>query len=450
MIVHKHLAPKIKESLLSHLYRQFRFPRVIPVECIGGQIKNFGVSAREGFTVAYRQLFIFAWRYFPELSSLAPKKDKKKPKPQAKAYNDILSFKFLMFAHDLGFNLSMPRTNPETRMIQKFLHEIRPPEMFSITSSHQSALIRDLFELISTRYSNSGRHTSRGNHEQSTPDLNRCGRPSDTSHQSSKTDFFYGSIYCSGAISNPYLNVNLNIFKLFFGIDSYESNLQEMIEEEQHSQRLEDAPPLEETPPIIPDGAPSSIREARLAPDDTPSSVHETRIAPDSAPSGLHETQTVPDVATNAADHNPVEPSPAPPAPEHTDPAPPSDEDMESDHPEERTEKRVPLKGRGPRPRRVKVIDYDKKKRVFWRPEDVGPRLQNLNLHQFAIAQKFRDASGSKEQLQSIDRERVEKVIDTGTTWVLFSTKQSAREMMRDGERVLREIVDRRDLKRLQ
>ena len=47
-------------------------------------------SGPESYTIesGYRQLWLFAWRNFPELSAILPRKDVGKPKPQAKASNE--------------------------------------------------------------------------------------------------------------------------------------------------------------------------------------------------------------------------------------------------------------------------------------------------------------------------------------------------------------------------
>ena len=430
IIVHKHLAPKTKGSVLRHLYKLFRFPKAIPVECKGGEVRDFGVPNDVGFRVAYRQLYIFAWRYFPELSCVIPKKDKKKPKPQAKAYNDVLSFRFLQFAHALGFDIpSNPHTDPETHMIQKFLQEIRPPEMFGITAALQSNLIREVHELISTRYSNSGYDTHRERNSQSPENVGRCGRPSDSSHRSAKSDFFYGSIYSPESNANPSLSINSNIFKLFFGFESYEISLEETAEEEQrsqneHFQNQQGAPGFNEARPATSgsssSSSSSSSEESRTA--------AATNVAPQNVAPQVPESEGLPQGPE----------SDEPPQVSESEGLPPpfsEDADIAPELPRRRSRS----------PTRIMLVDYDKRKRVYWRQPDVGRKLQSLSFHQFAIIQRFRAPTGNTEQLQYIDRERVEYLLLAGKTWVIFCEKSSGKAMMRDGSRVLRELTEGRD-----
>ena len=227
IIVRKQLLPKAKGSTLVQLYKGFRFPTAGLIERDDGTNLSFTATRDIIFKIAYRQLYAFAWRYFPELSCILPKKDKQKSKPSAKAYNGVLSMQFMRFAHSLGFDTPLiPREGPETLMIQKFLLEIRPPELFTIGPQQQQDMIASIYSCIANGYLGSrpsGLPEVSQDLQSQITGPTRCGRPSQSSHGHAKTRFFYLNIYGT-ATPEPNLFNNACIFKLFFGQDSLQSS----------------------------------------------------------------------------------------------------------------------------------------------------------------------------------------------------------------------------------
>ena len=72
--------------------------------------------------------FVTCYLFLAELSCILPKKNKKKSKPSAKAYKNVLSMQFMRFANFLGFATPLiPREGVEGLMIQKLLLEFRTP-----------------------------------------------------------------------------------------------------------------------------------------------------------------------------------------------------------------------------------------------------------------------------------------------------------------------------------
>ena len=153
-----------------------------------------------------------------ELSCIFPKKDKKKSKPSAKAYNDVFSMQFMRFANFLGFATPLiPRKGVEGLIIQKLLLEIRTPGTFAIGQQQRQDIVKSIYSCILNKYSESRPSAS----PKITPDERsqitgsaRCGRLFQPSYGQAKTRFFYLNIYDDDAFE-PNISNNAYIFKFF-------------------------------------------------------------------------------------------------------------------------------------------------------------------------------------------------------------------------------------------
>ncbi|KAL8939684.1 MAG: hypothetical protein Q9216_003224 [Gyalolechia sp. 2 TL-2023] len=89
---------------------------------------------------AYRQLCMFAWRHFPELIGVAPRKDKGTAKPQVQQINSHSWRRLGVLAKDLGFDsseiTSFANSNPDLLMAHTFLFQARPPEFYKQMKEH--------------------------------------------------------------------------------------------------------------------------------------------------------------------------------------------------------------------------------------------------------------------------------------------------------------------------
>ena len=77
-IIRKHLFPKAKGSSYSFLYRNYDFSKGLRIQDYSLEMETHTATRKASFTVAYRQLFMYAWRYFPELSASLPRTAPKK------------------------------------------------------------------------------------------------------------------------------------------------------------------------------------------------------------------------------------------------------------------------------------------------------------------------------------------------------------------------------------
>ncbi|KAL9130731.1 MAG: hypothetical protein Q9217_001168 [Psora testacea] len=103
---------------------------------------NFGI----------KQLWMFAWRCFPELSGVLPRKDARERKPFRKAVNQEYWRRFSQAAADLGFTSAslkkMQCQDPDTRMVRQFIGEARPDEFYDISDGRIVGQIADILKMV--------------------------------------------------------------------------------------------------------------------------------------------------------------------------------------------------------------------------------------------------------------------------------------------------------------
>ncbi|KAL6716955.1 hypothetical protein ACLMJK_004868 [Lecanora helva] len=177
-------------------------------------------SEAENAERSYIQLWMFAWRYFPELSGIMPRRDAGFPKPQAKTSNLHCLYRFAETAAKLGFDSvrisDLLNRDPDIDMAHQFLKEARPKEFFEWTVSTRDSAARRIRDVLKEEWECSSQSA------QVTPtwDIStdhRCGRPHEQSHNDSKARFFYEEIYVSRIQDFSYFSVNRDIFLAFFG-----------------------------------------------------------------------------------------------------------------------------------------------------------------------------------------------------------------------------------------
>ena len=101
------------------------------------RVEKRQVSVMDAINFGIKQLWMFAWRYFPELSGMLPRKDAGKRKPVPKAVNQEYWRRFSQTAADLGFTSASLKKlqcqDPDTRMVRQFIGEARPDEFYDIS-----------------------------------------------------------------------------------------------------------------------------------------------------------------------------------------------------------------------------------------------------------------------------------------------------------------------------
>ena len=177
-------------------------------------------SEAEIVKLDYVQLWMFAWRHFPELSGILLRRDIGFPKPQSRSSNLQCLNRLVRLATDLGFESDVISNllcrNPDLDIARLFMEEVRPVEFYTISSDIRNRAAERICEALNL--------TLNSSHESPEPTLqpevcldHRCGRPHEESHKYAKSNFFFPSIYRSNIRRLSYLAVNKDIFLAFFG-----------------------------------------------------------------------------------------------------------------------------------------------------------------------------------------------------------------------------------------
>ncbi|KAL2048962.1 hypothetical protein ABVK25_010815 [Lepraria finkii] len=188
---------------------------------------NIGLINREGsqqeaVESGYRQLWLFAWRHFPDLSSMLPLKDVGKPKPRAISSNDRCWQKLAELARSLGFQsdqIDYLNQNSDHRMAIEFLQQARPKEFYYFPDqllTHQALAICRLLSSIDRPARNIPVDVPITAHPRLPVELRR-GRPHEYSFKDSKPRFFLPDIYATKSRVLSHFSVNQDIFQAFFG-----------------------------------------------------------------------------------------------------------------------------------------------------------------------------------------------------------------------------------------
>ncbi|KAK3167632.1 hypothetical protein OEA41_010759 [Lepraria neglecta] len=179
-------------------------------------------SELDAIECGYRQLWLFAWRYFPELSAMLPRKNAGKVKPRPKASNERCWHRFAGLARSLGFESDnidrLLRQDPDAAMALEFIRQARPDYLYQMPNETRTAAALEICHILSSMEwqmnSTSGESRSRQCSEIS-PQL-RCGRPYEQSHKESKSRFFYPDIYATKKKTLTHFSINRDIFHAFF------------------------------------------------------------------------------------------------------------------------------------------------------------------------------------------------------------------------------------------
>lgn len=221
----------IKQSLLAYHSGRRKTSGRLYIQTSDNNFYTAEASDSKIADLGYRQLWLFAWRHFPALSTLLPRKDHGQAKPQAKAQNEQCWHELATVANSLGFQsdniTQLINRNPDLEMAQAFLHRVRPQEFFMVPEEHRAAAAQHICQMLThiTRPEPSEADNSDTSFESEVAVPSRCGRPFDQSYRYTKSRFFLPDIYNHTERKVTHLSVNRDIFIAFFGIDSMsESN----------------------------------------------------------------------------------------------------------------------------------------------------------------------------------------------------------------------------------
>ncbi|ERF68657.1 hypothetical protein EPUS_05718 [Endocarpon pusillum Z07020] len=156
-------------------------------------------SPRIGGWLAYRQLWLFAMRHFPDLTDTIPRKDLRKPKPtQEGKRSSCIRFQLADLAHRLGYNSeqihALRDEDPDRSMARTFLSQIRPTDIYDFSEEDRAGLVEHICEEIRRRSSVIRIETTPAytTDEKGQPKSHRCGRPFEQNHRSDQPFLFCG------------------------------------------------------------------------------------------------------------------------------------------------------------------------------------------------------------------------------------------------------------------
>lgn len=180
---------------------------------------------------SYRQLWLFAFRHFPEMTGSPPRKDIGKPRPSRPCIEHTWWHKIASLAQTFGYrNIStlFPQSeDADTRMTQQFLHHIRPTQYYQFDEGVFDAEVLRICSVLSKvqarqveierPYIASDRDASCGH------DISfRCGRPFENAFIADRPFMFIRHIYSKhiSLETRRFLStfaVKRSIFHSFFG-----------------------------------------------------------------------------------------------------------------------------------------------------------------------------------------------------------------------------------------
>jgi Protein of unknown function (DUF3723) len=189
--------------------------------------------ARVGGWLAYRQLWLFAMRHFPDLTDTLPRKDLGKPKPtQEGKRSSGIRFQLADLAHRLGYDSdqihALRGEDPDRTMARRFLTQIRPTELYDFSDEDRAGLVEHICEEVRRRSSviRNQIFPTYTTDEEGQSKSHRCGRPFEQNHQSNQPFLFVGNIYGQiGMQRKGHLTsfaISRDIFIAFFGHDEHD------------------------------------------------------------------------------------------------------------------------------------------------------------------------------------------------------------------------------------
>lgn len=215
------LPGKVKGTIRQELFACYRPTSTVVVQMQEMQYNQVSATTEAGRELAYWQLWLFAMRHFPDLTSTLPRKDKGRPKPLARPINVLVCRKFAGFAVRLGF------VNPITRAYQNIdaeRHLTDSIDNVSFTTylndvNHSAAMIAKGLAGNLAGLASSALPRLTGNAH--VPIQQRVGRPFESSFEEDRDYLFLPYLACE-ARSDLYITTffaTTNLFSTFFGVD---------------------------------------------------------------------------------------------------------------------------------------------------------------------------------------------------------------------------------------
>ena len=210
----------IREGFRS-MYDPTRQSDCITIETRAGPLETRGLPDNEIVNLGYVDLWLFAWRHFPELSAMLPRRDTGKSKPPARASNEQCWSKFAQIAQNAGFqsgNITLIlEQDSDVKMTRAFLDRVRPEEFYSIAPTQRATAINSICALLESMRERPQDIDVSGS-EATIPVHQRCGRPYESIYKLVKSRFFFRDVYAPKKPELSPFTINRDIFQAFFGM----------------------------------------------------------------------------------------------------------------------------------------------------------------------------------------------------------------------------------------
>ncbi|KAI9750727.1 MAG: hypothetical protein M4579_006344 [Chaenotheca gracillima] len=253
VIMKRLIGPKQKRSIRESLAASYQRPSRLFIE----HEKNrrhwqSGVSPDFDRRLAYRQLWLYAFRHFPEMVPYAPKKEPGEDRPQVKEPNPVLWHGLGRLAVRLGFRtqsaLELQSRDPDE---QSALQLVRDKK--SALTSANDPLVRSIYRLlktaqVETKPVEAPLYTCSGAGE---PYERRFGRTHVRSHYEDRDTMYISHVYREGGpVRNDITSffVKQDIFHSFWGKEEASVYLKLQQEDGQPGDAPMDDAPMDDAP----------------------------------------------------------------------------------------------------------------------------------------------------------------------------------------------------------
>ncbi len=215
------------------------FEQIDEANTAAEQVSNSGSEAR---WKSYRQLWLFAWRHFPEMTGNAPRKDPQRPKPAKIGIEYSWWHAISVLASKSGYtNISNPFTGADEMMTREFLRQARPPQLYHFDDTVFDLNVRricDALKQIQPRSAITEAPEISSDRDSCGSDVSlRCGRPYEHAFHDDVGCLYlrylykdYGDVQRKRYITS--FAVKRDIFHAFFGSSSEADDSLDIVEPE--------------------------------------------------------------------------------------------------------------------------------------------------------------------------------------------------------------------------
>ena len=194
----------------------------VKIENSQGQFCFVSGDEKVAFDSSYCQLWLFAWRHFPDLTSFTPRKDKGRAKPPVKAKSQSRWHELAALASELGYESQeisrIKSQDPDPAMAEGLLSQV------SCEGTHDASLelhqqsVQSICAVVKAYRAGLARQAPTNAPADRGPIglEHRCGRPHETPLRKSGPWFYLPNVFKSQTSPASYFSFNRDIFRAFF------------------------------------------------------------------------------------------------------------------------------------------------------------------------------------------------------------------------------------------